>query len=150
MIKEDYTHRILEIAAEHLNCALDDNEPGYVPPDLIVGSYRWYLYMYSNMYKKDDHCMSAEDRAIFKAIALKFKREHLICWTRDTLIEIDKSKMGYLLKFIIDKIMNTNSLFELRVCLYTVKSLRDVCPTTDSYVLELLPEMKEFIIDEKV
>ena len=142
--------RLKELASEHLHCNLDDNEPGYIPPDLKEGTYRWYLYMYSNMYKKDDHCMTREDREILFNIAYKFKEEHLISWTRDHLIEIDRSKLKDLNTFLLHKINNTDSFFELKTCIYTIRSLKDKCLTTDPFVLEILPEMKEFIVNEKV
>ena len=51
---KEYTKRLKKIASKHLNCNLDDNEPNYIPSDLKEGTYRWFLYIFSNLYKKGD------------------------------------------------------------------------------------------------
>jgi hypothetical protein len=146
MIDHPYVKRIQELAAVHLNCALDDNDPGYVPQDLVPGTYRWYLYMYSNMFKIPDDRMTADDREMFVDISKKFLSEHLISWTRETLLEIKGSAVPDLQKYLQDVIHTTDRFFELKVSLYLLRCLSDNFLVTDFYSLKILPRIREYVV----
>jgi len=147
MINQEHVDRLTVLSVDHLNCSLDDNAPGYIPQDLVPGTYRWFLYMYSNMYKEGDSTLVAEDRAMFIEIAGKFRSEHLISWTRDRLIELDESKIALIYKFIHDALRSTNSFYTLKVCVHMLKCLDDGWYFTDSFVLKNLPELKGYILN---
>lgn len=145
MIK--YVDRLKVLSAEHLNCALDDNEPGYIPADLKIGSYRWYLYMYSNMYKIGDDKISHEDKLMFIEVARKFKSEHLISWTRDRLIDLEGGILPEMQRYLLLKMRETESFFELKVILYVLRCFSENFYVVDPFILKILPGLKEFTVD---
>jgi hypothetical protein len=148
MINPEYLNRLLALSVDHLNCSLDDNVPGYIPPDLVPGTYRWYLYMYSNMYKDDEYELLAEDKTMFLTLANKFKSEHLISWTRDRLIELDICKVSQTHQFLLDSILDTYNFYTFKVSIYMLRCLQDKWYYTDTFVIKYLPKMREFIINE--
>lgn len=150
MINPGYVNRLMELSVNHLNCTLDDNEPGFVPIDLKVGSYRWFLYMFSNMYKIGEDTISSEDKDMFLDIAGKFKIEHLISWTRDTLIEVDNNKLNVMHKHILFTIRDTVSFFELKVCVYLLRNYFENWLFLDPFILKIIPDFKEYQIIGKV
>lgn len=152
MTKVDYKKyipRLKELSEHHLNCALDDNEPNFIPADLIEaeGSYRWFLYIYSNLYKPGDDTISVGDRNMFVTLFTMFKTEHLINWTRDKLIPFDKQFIQQIKMKVIENINRTESFFELRVNLYTLRCLSEGWYYTDSHVLGISNNLKEFTIE---
>lgn len=148
MINQRYIDRLIELSANHLNCSLDDNVPGYIPPDLFPGTYRWCLYMYSNMYKADEDTLLAEDKTMFLNLSSKFKSEHLISWTRDRLIELDTHKIYQIHQFLLDSILDTYSFFTFKVSIYMLRCIQDKWDYTDTFVIKNLPKIREFIINE--
>ena len=145
MIDHPYVKRLQELAAKHLNCSLDDNEPGHIPSDLVPGTYRWYLYMYSNMFKIGDDMITAEDREMFIEISKKFISEHLISWTRDTLLAIKGDAALELQRYLWAELQETRSFFELKVSLYLVRCISENFLVVDSYILNLLPRIWYFV-----
>jgi hypothetical protein len=147
MIKE-YCSRLKELALEHLNCSLDDNEPGYIPDDLKENTYRWNLYLYSNLYKIGADTFDNKDRQMFMDIAQTFRKEHLISWTRDRLIELDRSKVLPVLEYVKSRIENTISFFELKVCIYMFRDIYSSWFVVDPFIIEMSPGLKDFIVNE--
>lgn len=139
-----YSGRLKELASEHLYCNLDDNEPGYIPPDLKEGTYRWTLYIYSNLYKIGDDVFDSKDRQMFISIASKFKEYHLISWTRDTLVELDRNKKGHIYNYLNERENCTRSFFELKVCIYVLRILSKKWFVVDPFILKMSPRLKEY------
>jgi hypothetical protein len=150
MINKEYIDRLLALSVDHLNCSLDDNVPGHIPLDLVPGTYRWYLYMYSNMYKAGEYELLTEDKTMFLTLANKFRSEHLISWTRDRLLELDICKISQIHQFLLDTILYTYNFYTFKVSVYMLRCLNDKWYYTDSFVIKHLPEMRDYIINEKV
>jgi hypothetical protein len=149
-MNKEYYERLKYLASKHLNCALDDNEPGHIPADLKDRTYRWALYIYSNLYKVGDDTFFEKDRQMFLDMAAIFKKEHMINWTRDKLIELDKEKILHLINYLNDRINSTTSFFELKACLYVLRELNDNWFVVDPFILKVSPELGEYVINEKV
>lgn len=149
-MNKNYYLRLKELSAKYLHCNLDDNEPGYIPPDLKERTYRWSLYIYSNLYKIGDDNFFERDRDLFIEMAQTFRKEHMISWTRDYLIELNKEKILQLHNYLNDRINNTNSFFELKVCLYLFRELNDNWFVIDQFMIDRSPGLKEFIIERKI
>lgn len=141
-----YYERLKELARDHLHCNLDDNEPGYIPPDLKEKTYRWVLYIYSNLYKLGEDTIDLADREMFMGIAAFLRKEHLISWTRDTLIELDKEKVPQLKEYLLQRIHNTTSFYELKVCLHVLREVAENGYVIDQYIIDRSPGIKEFTI----
>lgn len=145
MTEHPYVKRLQELAVYNLNCSLDDNEPGYIPPDLVPGTYRWYLYMYSNMFKVHDGQITIDDREMFIKISEKFISEHMISWTRDTLIAIKEDVALELKRYLGTVLRDTQSFSELKVALYVLRCIGDNFLVVDSYILNILPRIWYFV-----
>lgn len=145
MINKSYIDRIKKIAAEHLNCTLDTKKPDFIPLDLKEGTYRWYLYFYSNMYKEGDDFINKQDKIMFIDIFKKLRDEHTISWTRDTLIELDKSRIEALQKSILLNIQKTESFYELKANLYLYRMINRDWFIVDPFIIRVSENIKEFI-----
>lgn len=144
-MNQEYYNRLKELAKDHLHCNLDDNDPKYIPQDLIEKTYRWILYIYSNLYKVGEDTFDPADREMLIVIAAFLRKEHLISWTRDTLIELDKEKFPQLTDYLTSRIYTTTSFFELKVCLYVLRELQDDWHVIDQYIIDRSHGIKEFI-----
>ena len=149
-MNKQYFERLKYLASNHLNCALDDNEPGYIPEDLKERTYRWSLYIYSNIYKVGDDTFDPNDRQMFLDMAEMFKKEHLISWTRDKLIELNKEWILDIINYLQDRIKNTTSFFELKVCLYCYREIEDQWYVVDPFMIEMSPGLKEYVVNERL
>lgn len=143
-----YTERFKELASKHLHCSLDDHSPDYIPQDLKEGTYRWVLYIYSNLYTVGEE-FDPHDRNMFISVSAKFKREHLISWTRDKLIELYRGKEKMIYEYLGRRIKETTNFFELKTCIYLFRVLSKEWFVTDSFTLERSPGLKEYIKHEK-
>ena len=76
MIKQEDIDRLINLSKTYLRCNLDDNSPDFIPEDLKPGTYRWLLYMYSNMFGPDDK-INRSVKLIFIGIFKKLKNEHI-------------------------------------------------------------------------
>lgn len=142
---KEYAKRLKKLASKHLHCNLDDNESGYIPPDLKEGTYRWTLYIFSNLYKKGEDKFDPKDRQMFISIFDTFLESHSISWTRDTFIELDKAKYEQIFEYLKNRIDNTISFFELKACLYASRNLLYRWFVVDPFILEMSPGLKEFV-----
>lgn len=149
-MNKQYFERLKYLASNHLNCALDDNEPRYIPDDLKERTYRWTLYIYSNIYKIGDDTFDPNDRQMFLDMTEMFKKEHLISWTRDRLIELNKERVQDITDYLQDRIKNTVSFFELKVCLYCYREIEDKWFISDPFMIEMSPGLKEYAVNEKL
>lgn len=140
-----YYERLKELAKDHLHCNLDDNEPRYIPLDLKERTYRWALYIYSNLYKIGEDTFDPADRGMFIVLATSFRKEHLISWTRGTLIELDKEKFPQLIDYITTRMYSTTSYYELKVCIYVLREIQDDWHVIDQYIIDQSPGIKEFV-----
>lgn len=144
-MNKEYYLRLKDLASKHLHCNLDDNDPRYIPPDLKEKTYRWTLYIYSNLYKIGDDSFDSADRKMFIELGGFFKKEHLICWTRDRLIELEKNKASQISDYLLDRIKNTTSFYELKVCLYALRELHDDWYVIDQFIIDRSPGFVRFI-----
>lgn len=140
----NHIERLKQIAAIHLNCSLDDNSSDYVPSDLIPGSYRWYAYYYSNMYKKDNDYVSVSDKLLYIQVSKLLLTKHLINWTRDFLIELDRDKETELKRCILKNIKDTKSFFELKVNIFLYRSLSEDWFYADPYTFKISTNLKKY------
>ena len=144
MNKQECIDHLNSLAKDHLCCRLDDKDPDYIPADLQEGTYRWFLYMYSNMYKKSEDKISNKDKMAFLYVYRKLRDEHVICWARETLIGLDHSKKDDILKCILSNILNTDSFNELRVNLYLYRNIKNDLMIADPYILSLSKNLEKF------
>lgn len=145
---KEYAKRLKKLASKHLHCTLDDNEPGYIPPDIKEGTYRWTLYIYSNLYTEDNDEINSKDREMFIHIASTFQELHLISWTRDTLVELDGSKVGDILNYLVKRIDSTTSFFELKTALYaheSVSNSSDRGCVVDPFIIKKHPGLEKYV-----
>lgn len=147
MINKSYIERIKKISAEHLNCILDTKKSDFVPLDLKEGTYRWYLYFYSNLYKENNDFINKNDKIMFIDIFKKLRDEHTISWTRNTLIELDKSRIEALQKSILLNIKRTESFHELKVNLYLYRMIDKGWFIADPFIIRVSESIKEFVYD---
>lgn len=138
------TERLMELSKTMLRCSLDDNPPDHIPSDLNPGSYRWFLYMYSNMYSPEDKIIRA-DKPIFISIFNILYDHHTISWTRDTLIALDRNKLPDLTKQVLRNIKNTDNFYELKVNLYLYRCLKVGWAYADPFILEHSPSLRNFV-----
>ena len=139
-----YIPRLKELSAEYLNCSLDDNPPEYIPEDLIEGSYRWFLYLYSNMFKENGDHISCSDKQMFVVLSTKFKTDHLINWTRDKLIALKKENILQIKSVCITVMNDTFSFFKLKVSIYMLKCVSEGWLYADPYIIGIMPELERF------
>lgn len=145
---KEYAKRLKKLASKHLHCNLDDNDTGYIPPDLKEGTYRWTLYIYSNLYTEDNDEINSKDREMFIHIASTFQELHLISWTRDTLIELNGNQRGDILNYLEKRIHGTKSFFELKTAIYAyesvVNSSNKWC-VVDPFIIRKHPGLEKYV-----
>lgn len=147
MIDTSYIERIKRIAERHLNCILDTKKPDFVPEDLNEGTYRWYLYFYSNMYKEGNDYINTADKIMFIDIFKRLRDEHTISWTRDTLLQLDKKRLKSLQKCILLNIRKTKSFYELKANLYLYRMINKGRFIADPFIIRVSESIKEFVYD---
>lgn len=145
-MNKEYYERLKYLASNHLHCRLDDNVSSYIPPDLKERTYRWSLYIFSNLYEVGEDTFDPVDRKMFIELGAFFKKEHLINWTREKLIELDKKKFPQISDYLQDRIHTTTSFYELKVCLYVLRELHDDWHVIDQFIIDRSPGFKEFIV----
>ena len=143
MLDQYQIARLSELARLHLHPNLDTPPDGGVPADLKPGTYRWALYIYSNLYKDGDDTFSKSDQPLYVQIFDKLRDEHTICWTRDKLIAVDPNKRDNLRKFVFVEILTTKSFFALRVLLHLSRMAGE--SFLDDYMIHHVPSLKEFV-----
>lgn len=141
----EYINRIKELSITNINSHLDDHKKDYIPPDLKEGSYRWFLYFYSNMYNDENNFISDKDKEMFIKISLKFRTEHLINWTRNSLIPLDTDKIDKVKKITENILKETNNFIVLKICIYLKRIILEEWYFIDEYILKYLPFLKEYI-----
>jgi hypothetical protein len=145
--KQDKIIMLIELSKTKLHCSLDDNTPDYIPPDLICGTYRWFLYLFSNMYSPED-VISKSEKLLFISIFKRLRDEHTISWTRDTLIALNKSKSAELKKVILKNIRYTENFYTLKVNLYLYRSIQTEMFYADPFVFKHSENLKKFLFSE--
>lgn len=118
----DTITRLWRLTKVHLSCNLDDKIKG-VPEDLIPGTYRWYLYLYTNLFGEGDDFISRENKLLLIALSKRLRPHDMISWTRRRLIEVPEEKVTELRRFVLRRIHRTESCNELRACLYLARVL---------------------------
>jgi hypothetical protein len=148
MIKNSLINKLNNLSVFHLNCTLDDNEPNYIPPDLKEGTYRWILYIYSNLYTREKDYINPTDKLFLIEIFKILKDEHTISWTRDKLIELDREKEEELRLCIENNIKLTSSFFKLKVNLYLLRCFEKDWYYADPFILDISKNLKGFVKNE--
>ena len=132
-----------DMAQKFLRSKLDILPEGGIPEDLKEGSYRWALYVYSNLDLKD---ISSSDRALFLEITKNFRSEHLISWTRESLQELDPDKLDDLRTKVLGKLQITQDFNELRILIYLDRVLKNEFYCVDEYILQYCPWLETYIV----
>jgi hypothetical protein len=113
---------------------------------ITVGTYRWYLFMYTNLYEcSPGHKIDDKDRRILTSIFIKLKPEHKLTWIRHKLYEasedienIKKEEMG---ETIIDQITNIR---EFKVALFVMHCIEIKDYILDDYVLDTFKYLEKY------
>lgn len=142
MLDQYQITRLSELARLHLHSNLDTAPEGGIPADLKPGTYRWVLYIYSNLYKEGDDTFHKQDQPLYVQVFNMLRDEHTICWARDKLIAVDPGKMADLRKFVFVEILTTKSFFALRVLLHLSRMARE--SFLDEYMIRHVPDLKEY------
>jgi hypothetical protein len=144
--KKEIIDRLKYLSSLYLNCRLDDHLSNYIPPDLKEGSYRWFLYLYTNLFNENNDIISIEDKQIFIQISEKFRTEHLISWVRNTFYNVKKEKINDVITYINNLLENTNKLYIIRICIYIKRIFSENWFFLDDYILNKIPELKQYVV----
>ena len=119
-----------------------------VQPELIPGSYRYRLYIYSNLFEKNtlEGCnLTGEDKVMLVKIFKSLLDVHALNWVREKLFEIDEDKILALKNFFLKLVMDTKSFHELKVALYGLRMIEKREYVIDDYMIELIPALSKYV-----
>lgn len=116
-----------------------------MPKELVEGSYRWRVYIYSNLFRDGGDKISPEDKDLFVRVSQGFLIQHMNPWSRVHASEFDLERIKELRTFVLEKIAATESFYELRVCLYVWAAARKGDYICDEYMLEMCPGLAEYV-----
>lgn len=137
--------RLRELAEKHLYVKTDaKSHIKGIPDDLREGSYRWRVYLYSNMYRPGEDTISVADKAMFIRVSRDFQGHHLNPWSREKAFAIDLNKYQACRQYILSRVYVTSSFHELRVCLYLLASFRKGTYIYDEYILKMCPGISKY------
>jgi hypothetical protein len=131
---------LIQLARTSLTCRLDTPIEG-LPDDLIEGSYRWRLYVYSNVEKSD---LSPEEKSALISVSEKLRDEHLICWTRHKLFALRENDIS-VVRDLLNQILNsTRDAAILRICIYALRMLNKKFYIVDPIMVEAIPDLLKY------
>lgn len=117
-----------------------------VPKDLVLWSYRWRCYIYSNVIPAvvKDHPIDKQIRDLTDYIMEKVRDDHALFWVRHRMYPVDSSLTRDTAR-IHPKFLNYVQFIIWR---YFQRCLDRKDYVIDDYMLDNLPELKKFIQDE--
>lgn len=112
---------------------------------LKVGSYRWRLYLYSNLFEKDpDSVLVPENRDTLLKWSEKFKTEHLPNWVRSSIYDLKEESIDEYKSYLNDLLIRSTTFTKLKIAVYGLRLLKDGDKLIDNYMIEKLPELKKY------
>jgi len=137
--------RLKELAASHLFVNTDaKSHIKEIPTELVEGSYRWRVYIYSNLFRKNNDLISVSDKVMFIRVSKKFLIQHMNCWSRQKVNMLDLDKYQEMRQRVLLQIYTTDSFYVLRVCLYLLAAFKARFFCYDEYMLELCPWLRSY------
>jgi hypothetical protein len=112
---------------------------------LIEGSYRWRLYLYSNLFERNpNELLKTEDKEALLRMAIKFKTEHLPNWVRDHIYDLKEELIEEYKGYLNDLLIKDISYTQLKIAIYGLRLISDGDLIVDSYMLKEMPELKKY------
>jgi len=113
---------------------------------ITIGTYRWYLFMYTNLYDcLPEYKIDDRDRRILTSIFIKLKPEHKLTWIRHKLYEasedIENIKEEEMNSTVIGQLTNIR---EFRVALFLMYCLETKDYILDDYVLDTFKYLEKY------
>jgi len=115
-----------------------------IPVDVEQDSYRWYRYVYTNLYKGD---ITVEERDALTEISGLLRDEHLICWTRKKMYPILPKISTYCL-LLLGVLRTATNANVLRAALCFDRIIQRGNFYVDDYCLEHIPELQDSVCEE--
>lgn len=113
---------------------------------LVEGSYRWRLYLYSNLFERNpEENLRSEDKETLIKIAKKFKTEHLPNWVRDAVYDLKEESIEEYKSHLNDLLIKDISFMQLKIALYGLRLLDDGYYLIDSYMIEKIPSLRKYV-----
>lgn len=137
--------RLRELASDHLYVRTDAKS--YIkdiPPELVEGSYRWRVYVYSNLYRPGADTICLQDKALFIRISKGFQIQHMNPWSRGKVYPINLNRYWECRRYVLDRVYTTVSFYELRACLYLLANFRRGECIYDDYIRGLCPGISKY------
>ena len=131
-----------ELSKNSLVCRLDTPPANGIPDDLQVGSYRWCVYVYSNVEKEN---LTDEEHSALIQASEKIRDEHLICWTRERLFDYQERDAAVIREYLNGVLSVTRSAKILRFCIYMLRLMNTKMYLIDSEILKHLPKILHYM-----
>lgn len=112
---------------------------------ITVGTYRWFLFMYTNLYNcVFNYKLTEQDRRILITLFKKLKPEHKLTWIRHKLYEASEEMKG--VEEVLDRFVlcETTNVREMRVALYVMYCLETKDYILDDYVLDTFKYLEKY------
>jgi hypothetical protein len=119
-----------------IKCRLDNPPENGIPDDLLEGTYRWRLYVYTCIEKED---LSSDEKQALIQVSEKFRDEHLISWTRDKLLALKEKDIAVSRELLNNTLQATSSADVLRVCIYVLRMINKKFYIVDPIILRTIP-----------
>lgn len=112
---------------------------------LKEGSYRWRLYLYSNLFERNpNELLKLEDKETLLKISTKFKTEHLPNWVRDRIYDLKENAIDEYKDYLNGLLIKDISYTQLKIVVYGLRLISDGELIIDSYMLTEIPELKKY------
>ena len=135
-----------DIVVEHRDDPEDNPEKrcgsSAIPSDIVQGSYRHMLYVYSNV---ESGSLTLEQKTSLIAISKKLVDEQTICWTRHHLYELDENKLIAFQQFLNELVYGVSDAAILRVCLHFLRMISKKNFFVDEYAIQRVYEIRYYI-----
>lgn len=134
---------------EYINNLIKETNQ-YIPNDLTEGTYRWKVFIYSNLFDKLNRNLTSYELTSILSLVEDIKSHHIINWVRNKLYEIHPNAINSYIKYISMKVLDKDMSFKVfKVLLYLNRMAIDEKEyIIDDYMLEVIPDIKKYIKEE--
>lgn len=120
----------------------------YIPSDLIEKSYRWKVFIYSNLFDKLDRILTVYEKTLILSLIEDLKSHHIINWVRSKLYEIHPEAISEYSYYINNEIVKDTSFKVFKVLIYLNRKLDEKEYIIDDYILSIIPSLNRYIKEE--
>jgi hypothetical protein len=112
---------------------------------ITIGTYRWYLFMYTNLYNcSPGYQLTEKDREILMKIFRKLQPEHKLTWVRHKIYEYTGDILDLRIWVERDIASETTIIKELQIALYLTYCIEIKDYILDDYIIDTFKFLEKY------